>query len=90
MGQIIFTLRFPSRSKIYQGLMKKVWKELDLDIGHDWGLNAKEASAGRKSACGEWELDQNCSTLAFSKTIMNYQGIWKENRNILLFMAKSF
>ena len=74
MGQIISTLRIPSRSKIYQGLMKKVWKELDLDIGHDWGLNAKEASAERKSACGEWELDQNCSTLAFSKTIMNYQG----------------
>ena len=51
VGQIIFTLRFPSRSKIYQGLMKKVWKELDLDIDHDWGFNAKEASAGRKSAC---------------------------------------
>ena len=70
--------------------MKKVWKELDLDIGHDWGLNAKEALAGRKSACGKWELHQNGSTLTFSKTIMNYQGIWKENRNILLFMAKSF
>ena len=70
--------------------MKKVWKELDLDIGHDWGLNAKEASAGRKSACEKWELDQNGSTLTFSKTIMNCQGIWKENRNILLFMAKSF
>ena len=90
MGQIIFTLRFPSRSKIYQGWMKKVWKELDLDIGHDWGFNAKEASAGRKSACEKWELDQNGSTLTFSKTIMNYQGIWTETRNILLFMAKSF
>ena len=82
MGQIIFTLYFPIRSKIHQGLTKKVWKELDPDIGHDWGLNAKEASAERKSACGKWELDQNCSTLAFSKTT-NYQGIWKEKRNIL-------
>ena len=63
--------------------MKKVWKELDLDIGHDWGLNAKEASVERKSACENWELNQNYSTLAFSKANINNQGIWKEKRKIL-------